>query len=186
MPRRLRPTLLPLDARLAPAVFGTPWPNPDLTLSFVPDGTDVNGQPSRLGTTLAGIPEAVWKREVLRAAQTWAAVAGVNIGLVADGGQPVGTPGPIQGDRRFGDIRVAAIPEAADAVALGLPFDVTAGGRSGDILLNSDKAFGVGGSATASTCTASPCTRSATPSGWARATTRLRPCTAPPSPRTPG
>ncbi len=148
MTRRLRPTLLPLDTRLTPAVFGTPWPNPDLTLSFVPDGTDVNGQSSRLGTTLANIPEAVWRREALRAAQTWAAAAGVNVGLVADAGLPVGTPGPIQGDKRFGDMRVAAIPEAADAVALGLPFDVTAGGRSGDIWLNSDKPFRVGGGAT--------------------------------------
>ncbi len=147
MTRRFRPTVVPLEPPLSPAVFGTPWPDPNLTLSFAPDGTDIGGQPSRLGSTLATLPPAARVREVLRAFQSWVDVAGVNVGLVADGGQPAGTPGPAQGDPRFGDIRVAAVPVGADAAALGLPFDITAGGRAGDVVLNSNLAFGSGGSA---------------------------------------
>ena len=45
--------------------------------------------------------------------QTWAVQTNLNIGLVADGGQPLGTNGAVQGDARFGDIRVAAAPRLA-------------------------------------------------------------------------
>ena len=50
MPRpRLRPALEQLEDRLTPALYGVPWPDPShLTLSFVPDGTDVGGSPSVL------------------------------------------------------------------------------------------------------------------------------------------
>jgi hypothetical protein len=143
---RVRPRVEPLDPRISPAVFGNPWPDPDLTLSFAPDGTDVNGSPSRLAGTFAGIPTAVWQREVLRAFQTWVSVADVDVGVVADGGQPAGAAGAPQADGRFGDVRVAAVPLAEDAAALALPFDPTAGTRAGDVWFNAAETFGTAGS----------------------------------------
>src|SRR5262245_2358803 len=100
----------PLEDRTVPTSFGTGWADPGhLTLSFAPDGTTTPGGPSSLGTTLSGVgSSAAWQREILRAFQTWAVNANVNIGLVADSGPALGTPGSVQGDARFGDVRVAA------------------------------------------------------------------------------
>jgi hypothetical protein len=147
MSRPFRPVLESLDERAVPAVFGNPWPSANLTLSFAPDGTNVNGTPSQLSGAFAGIPAAVWQGEILRAFQTWAANANINIGVVADGGQPLGAPGSPQGDARFGDVRVAAVPLAPGAAALAAPFELTAGTRSGDVWFNSSLPFSVGGAA---------------------------------------
>src|SRR5947199_10265732 len=100
-------TLEQLEDRTAPAAFNVPWPEPDeLTLSFAPDGTPAGNQPSALFRALnARMPTRAWQQEVLRAFQTWAAEADINVGLVADGGQAFGTLGLKQGDPRFGDIR---------------------------------------------------------------------------------
>src|SRR5690349_15742079 len=99
-PRR-RLSIEVLEDRLTPTT-GVPWLDPgSLTLSFVPDGTDVSGTPSNLYSLLGASQSSVWKREVLRAFQTWAADANLNIGLVADGGQPMGVSGSPQGDPRF-------------------------------------------------------------------------------------
>jgi hypothetical protein len=147
---RYIPTLECLEGRLTPATFGIPWPDPQhLTVSFAPDGTSVDGQGSDLFQTLnARLPSAVWQKEILRAFQTWAVQANLNIGLVADGGQPFGTIGLKQGDARFGDIRIAAVPLGPDVVALGNPYDpFIANTSGGDILLNSNDVFGVGSAA---------------------------------------
>src|SRR5688572_21701074 len=98
----------PLEDRTVPAALGLPWPDAAaLNLSFAPDGTD-NGQvDSSLFRTLDAVaPTPVWQREILRAFQTWAAAADVSVGLVRDGGQAFGAPGDIQGDYRFGDVRL--------------------------------------------------------------------------------
>src|SRR6185369_14628813 len=89
-----------LDRRDCPALFGNPWLDPNLTLSFAADGTLVNGSPSQLGTLVSGQSAAV-RQEILRAFQTWVAVANVNIGVVPDGGQPFGVVGPTLHDARF-------------------------------------------------------------------------------------
>src|SRR3954462_10996406 len=91
-----------LEDRCTPAV-GVPWfDGTSLSLSFVPDGTDISGTPSNLNALLgtAGTT-AQWKREILRAYQTWAVGANVNVGLAADGGQPMGVAGAPQEDIRF-------------------------------------------------------------------------------------
>jgi hypothetical protein len=144
-PGRFRPQVERLDPRDCPAVFGNAWPDPGLTLSFVPDGTSVNGTGSRLDQMFAGVNPAVWQREVLRAFQTWAEVAHVNVGMVADGGQPVGSGGPPQSDPRFGDVRIAGLPLGDRVAALGMPYDAAAGNRSGDVWFNSSLPFGVAG-----------------------------------------
>src|SRR5579875_2742410 len=138
-PRVCSPGLEPLEDRRLRAQFGVPWHHADhLTFSFVPDGTSVNGAPSALFRTLdAQQPTTDWQGEILRAFQTWAVAADINFALVPDGGQPLGTPGPDQGDPRFGDIRIAAVPMSPEVLAVSVPHDPFLSGTwSGDILLN--------------------------------------------------
>src|SRR5688572_12893044 len=85
-----RPLILErLEDRCTPSTSGVAWPDGQhLTLSFVPDGTPVGNHESDLFRTLDAVaPRAVWQREILRAFQAWAAVADVNVGVIADGGQ---------------------------------------------------------------------------------------------------
>src|SRR5262249_38293246 len=87
-----------------------------------------------------------WQRAVLRAFQSWAAVANVNFGLVSDGGQAVGTSGRLQGDPRFGDIRVSGLNMSPEVLAITTPFAPTASTWSGDVRVNPAYRFGVNGS----------------------------------------
>jgi hypothetical protein len=131
--------LLRLEDRTVPATVNVPWPDSThLTLSFAPDGTAIAGHQSDLFSAMnANLPRATWQREILRAAQTWAAAANVSVGVVSDGGQPFGTPGLNQGDSRFGDIRVGGQPMAAGALAVSVPHDPFLSGTwSGDVLFN--------------------------------------------------
>lgn len=136
-----------LEDRLAPATFGVPWPDAEhLTLSFAPDGAGlagIHGQvlqgtfTSQLFALLdAQMDRTIWQTEILRAFQTWAVHANINIGLVEDGGQPFGSSGPVQGDPRFGDIRIATYPLQEDVLAISMPFDVAGGTWTGDVRLN--------------------------------------------------
>ena len=107
-----------LEDRTVPAVFGNPWADPQhLTVSFVPDGTMVNGAASNLFQSMPG-QSATWQREILRALQTWVAAANIDVDLVSDSGASIGTRGPTQGDSRFGDIRVAARPLSDNVLAI--------------------------------------------------------------------
>lgn len=143
--RRL--TVERLEDRAVPTLFGNPWPDPGhLSYSFAPDGTDVAGEPSRLGATLGGLGTGVWQREIARAFQTWAAVANLNFTAVADNGKEFGEPGPVQGSEWFGDIRIAARPLSAGELAVANPFTMFSN-WAGEIVLNSDKPFSVGASA---------------------------------------
>ncbi len=66
---------------------------PYLTASFAPDGTDVNGQASELSATLASLgDETAWQATILRAFQTWAVETNADVGIVADSGDPFGSP----------------------------------------------------------------------------------------------
>ena len=145
-PRNRRRTIAceQLEERWTPAQFGIPWSDSThLTMSFVPDGTQVETEASQLQSALdAQLPRASWQRAILRAAQTWASVANVNIGLVSDGGQQLGVAGAMQGDPRFGDIRIAGLPLGDDALAISIPpSNTTAGTYSGDIIINTRARF---------------------------------------------
>ncbi len=147
-PRPLGTALERLEDRSLPTAFGVPWADPGhLTLSFTPDGTPTPRGPATTADTLGDA--AGWQREVLRAFQTWAAVTNVNIGLVGDGGQALGTPGAVQGDARFGDVRIAAGLLPDGVVASALPFSWTGSTYGGDVLFNSAERFGVGNRADA-------------------------------------
>jgi hypothetical protein len=136
-----------LETREVPATFGVPWPDAQhLTVSFAPDNTSANGSPNALFQSLnAHAPTSAWQTEILRALQTWAVQANINIGIVSDGGQAIGTSGSLQSDTRFGDIRIAAIPEGTGVLAITSPVDMLAGTRSGDIMLNSSANLNIGG-----------------------------------------
>jgi hypothetical protein len=135
-----------LEDRSVPTAFGIPWADPGhLTLSFTPDATSTPIGPSNLSKTLgAAGTTAAWEREVLRAFQSWAAVANIDVGLVADGGQPLGTSGAVQGDARFGDVRVAAAPLSVGEVADAAPFTWTGTTFAGDVTFDSTRAFSIG------------------------------------------
>ena len=142
-PRRSRPALEALEMRDLPATWGIPWADPQhLTMSFAPDGTNVLGQQSNLFSQLdSQLGAGKWESTILKAVQTWAWDSNVNIGLVSDGGEAVGTAGPAQGDPRFGDIRISAAPMAAGVLAVGTPYDPSTGTLSGDIIINSNDDF---------------------------------------------
>jgi hypothetical protein len=135
-----------LETRDLPSVWGVPWPDAEhLTLSFAPDGTQTAVGPSTLFSTLNAIaPTATWETEILRAFQTWAVNANINIGVVSDGGEAFGTPGAVQGDSRFGDIRIGAAPTNSTEVANAGPFTWVGSTLGGDVLLNNADTFAIG------------------------------------------
>ena len=137
-----------LEDRSVPAIWGTSWPDATrLTISFVHDGTVLpGGGTSDLFRTMNAVaPTAVWEGEILRAVQTWAAAANINVGIVADGGQALGTAGAAEGDPRFGDIRIAATSMSTSGVmATGSPFSWTGTTNNGDIYFNDQAAFSIG------------------------------------------
>jgi hypothetical protein len=137
----------PLEPRTVPTAFGIPWADPGhMTLSFAPDGTPTPLGSSSLTRTL-GSAGSDWQREVLRGFQTWAALTNINIGVVRDGGQSFGASGAVQGDNRFGDIRIAAVPLGDDALASSSPFNWTGTTLNGDVLFNSHESFRIGSTA---------------------------------------
>lgn len=147
-PSKLGSTFEALEDRSLPTAFGVPWADPEhLTFSFVADGTQTPLGTSSLTQLLSSSASADWKREVLRAFQTWAVHANINIGLVSDGGQALGAVGAVQGDTRFGDIRVAAAGLSPDVLASASPFSFTGSTLSGDVVLNSNAPFVVGAGA---------------------------------------
>jgi hypothetical protein len=150
---RYRPTGEQLEDRLTPSsVWGVPWPDPgQLTLSFAPDKTQAGLGTSNLTQSLNAIaPTPTWELTILRAFQTWAVNANINIGFVNDGGEPLGTPGAVQGDSRFGDIRIAATAPGTAAttdLANSQPFSWTGSTWSGDVVLNTSYPIGIGNQA---------------------------------------
>lgn len=135
-----------LESRTTPAAIGFPWPEAgSLTLSFAPDGTQAGNQTDRLYQTLGNLPTTRWQTEILRAFQTWVIQTNVNVGLVPDGGQPFGILGLKQGDPRFGDVRIGALPMGSDTVAVADPYDpFVANTWVGDVFLNSTQSFTLG------------------------------------------
>src|SRR5262245_49926073 len=144
IPLRRRPAVELLEDRNLLATFGIPWQDAShLTLSFVPDGTPIAGHQSNLFQTLnSAMPQDVWQRELLRAFQTWAARANISVSVVGDGGQAFGTPGPTQGDPRFGDIRIGAQAMSSEVLSVSVPNDPALSGTlAGDVFLNSAVSF---------------------------------------------
>ncbi len=117
-----------------------------ITYSFMPDGTNVGGVSSVLFQTMnASYPTAEWQGQIEQAATLWEANAHLNLALVPDGGEAVGTSGDQQDDPRFGDIRIGAVPLASGVLAeTFLPPPSNGGTDAGDILFNSNIQWQIG------------------------------------------
>jgi hypothetical protein len=137
--------LEPLEDRLVPYVLsGYTWANPNVSVSFMPDGTLIaSTYPSNLFAVYnAAYPQATWQREVARAVQSWADVSNLNFHFLADDGSPQGTAGLAQGDSRFGDIRIGGYNMGSGILGLGWnPGSTT---TAGDVELSTASAFPIG------------------------------------------
>jgi hypothetical protein len=148
---RSRPRSCPLrlellEDRAVPATWGNAWPyGHNLSLSFAPDGTQIGGHQSELFRVLDaqyhGDTQA-WQTDILRAFQTWAANANLNIRVVPDDGSPFSGSGTAQPNGHFGEIRIAAYPMSPEVLAFALPYEATAGSSAGDVFINSSDVFG--------------------------------------------
>src|SRR6516225_3698373 len=130
-----RPFLEPLEDRITPYVLsGYSWASTNISASFMPDGTSDMGYQSDLFALYnASYPTATWQLQFAKALQTWADASSLNFHFVADDGSYSGIPGLIQGDSRFGDIRLAASTGMPDLGFAWFPGGSTSGG---DITLN--------------------------------------------------
>lgn len=142
----------PLEPRRTLDGDASTWADaPYLTMSFAPDGTDIAGQPSVLQKSMqSAVAGADWQQAIRTAVQTWVIHVSGDVSTVPDGGQPFGAPGLIQGDTRFGDIRVGAVPLRGGIYALAVSRGFVAGTWTGDIIFNSrripsniDSIFGI-------------------------------------------
>jgi hypothetical protein len=131
-----------LEDRRMLTVFGNPWPDArNLAVSFPTDGVEVGSYTNDINQTLDQIAtRQQWQELSLRAFQTWAIHADINVGLRNDYGNGFGVPGMTVGDPRFGEFRIGAFPQTG-VLANSVPFQAVAGTYSGDLLLNSNQEF---------------------------------------------
>ena len=133
-----------LERRETPAQFGLPWVDPmHLTTSFAPENTPAASEASNLQSALdSQLGRAAWQFAILKAMQTWSEAAGVNIGVTSDSGVEFGAAGKLQGDARFGDIRVGGFRMSPDVLAISSPpSSGIAGTIAGDIFVNTKATF---------------------------------------------
>ncbi len=135
-------SLQALEDRRMLAVFGNVWPNQrDLTVSFPADGVQIGNHPNDINALLDTVAQRdQWQELALRAYQTWAVHADINVGLRNDYNNAFGAPGMLVGDPRFGEFRFGAFPQEG-LVANSVPFQAVAGTYSGDLVLNSNEQF---------------------------------------------
>src|SRR5688572_29933816 len=124
------------------ALYGTQWASPDISASFVPDGTPLDGgHSSALFAYLdARFSTDTWQREFARALQTWAQYTPLNFHFVSDDGSAQGAAGSVQGDSRFGDIRLSA--RATDS--LGFAWSPNPTTRGGDLTVSTSYELHIG------------------------------------------
>src|SRR6266404_8957839 len=145
---RARLQLEALETRLVPySVTGNAWPNPQMiTLSFVPDGTNLGGVPSNLFATFNskfGSP-ATWQNQFLKAAQVWAQQTNINFSLVPDSGADIGSGNYQQGDPTFGDIRIGSFNFGSNTLAMAyMPPSANNYSVAGDIAFDSGQVFNI-------------------------------------------
>lgn len=146
MNNRIRLRVESLESREVPATFGVGWQSRDITVSIAPDGAVVDGVKSDLLAKLSssGVTETQFRDQVTRALQTWATAGNINFGWNSDDGSRIAETGMIQGDTRFGDIRIFGRPLAGNVLAITTPPSQLVETRSGDIIINTNMLFGIG------------------------------------------
>jgi hypothetical protein len=152
-PRRnhARPRVEELETRIVPyALTGYTWPHPELvSISFVPDGTNLGGVTSNLFATFNAKlgSAAVWQNQILKAAQTWAQQTNINFTFVGDNGTDSGSGSYEQGDPNMGDIRIGGFNFGLTNGALAVA-DWSPQGNNysvgGDITFNTGQPFNIG------------------------------------------
>lgn len=136
-----------LEIRSLLTTYGLPWSDPrSLSISFPGDGTPIGSEANDIRQTLDAVTTRTrWQTAALQAFQTWAEVANINVGLVADRSDAFGTAGLASNDPRFGEFRIGAFSQPG-VLANAVPFQPVAGTWSGDVLLNSDVSWYLGNS----------------------------------------
>ena len=136
------------DRVLLYATSGNAWPNKELiTISFVPDGTDLGGVTSNLQSTFNTKfgAAATWQNQILKAAQYWAQQTNINFAVVSDNGAAAGSGTLQQGDPNYGDIRIGGFNFGNSSIAQAyLPPPVNNYSIAGDIQINTSVTFNVG------------------------------------------
>ena len=147
------PTLSPLETLESRVVLfaasGNAWPAAQLiTISFMPDGTDLGGgKSSNLQSTFNTKfgTAATWQNQILKAAQFWAQQTNINFSVVSDNGGAEGSGTNQQGDPNFGDIRIGGYNFGTSTLAQAfLPPPVNNYSIAGDIQFNTGATFNVG------------------------------------------
>jgi hypothetical protein len=139
-----------LESRLTPYVTsGSAWLSPQLiTISFVPDGTDLGGVSSDLFATFNGHPgwsTSTWQNQILKGAQQWAAQTNINFAVVSDNGAAIGDGNYQQGDPNMGDIRIGGYDfGTSDLAGAYLPNPLNNYSIAGDIQFNTGQSFNIG------------------------------------------
>ena len=128
---------------------GNVWPNPQvITISFMPDGTNLGGGVSsnlfstfNSKSSLAGN----WQNVILQAAQTWAQQTNINFAVVPDNGAPEGSGSQEQGGAGFGDIRIGGYNFGSSTLALTYqPPSANNFSIAGDVTFNTGQSFNIG------------------------------------------
>lgn len=137
--QRFKPQLEQLEDRTVPYSVSTPWADNAITWSIMPDGTMFDNMPSTMYADFdAKFGAGVWQAEIERAFETWEQVANIDFTQVADDGTSQSATGKVQGDSRFGDIRIGSIPFDTYTGYAYKPGDFP-GIKSGDIKLDSEQ-----------------------------------------------
>jgi hypothetical protein len=146
---KARPSLESLESRLVLySTSGNMWPHPQLiTISFMPDGTNLGGVNSNLFSTFNNNPGLVgkWQNVILKAAQVWAQQTNINFAVVSDDGAAWGNGNYQQGDPGMGDIRIGGYNFGSGTLAEAFqPPPVNNFSIAGDIFINTGQRFNVG------------------------------------------
>src|SRR5262249_9524313 len=147
--RRSRPGLEPLESRVVLySATGNAWMNPQLiTISFMPDGTNLGGPTSNLISTFNSKASLAgrWQQQFLQAAQTWAAQSNINFTVVPDDGAPLGGGPDQEGDPGMGDIRIGGYNFGTSTLAWSFqPPSVNNYSLAGDIEINTGMTWNIG------------------------------------------
>lgn len=146
--RKMKPLVENLEGRqLLYSTTGNHFSNgTNMTISFVPDGTNLGGATSNLVATFDKTYGAgVWEKTILDAAAYWESVANINFTSVSDNGAAIASGSYQQGNPSFGDIRIGGFAQAASSLAYTIaPPPANGDSSAGDIFFNT--AAPIGGS----------------------------------------
>jgi hypothetical protein len=143
----VRPDVEGLESRVVLySASGNAWPNPQIiTISFMPDGTQIGGgYSSNLFSTFNSNPNLAgkWQNVIIQAAQAWAQQTNINFTVVPDNGAAQGSGADMQGDPEFGDIRIGGFNFGASTLALTYqPPQVNNYSIAGDVAFNTGQSY---------------------------------------------